>query len=779
MSQGILFQVETERILQILAKEIYDSPLALLRENVQNAYDAVRMFFAPSGELSEGGRIDINITGIEVSIEDNGIGMTEEVLRANFWKAGASGKNSDSARQAGVVGTFGIGAMANFGVSTRLVVETRAQGSSETFRSVAERQSLRIAEECITLERLGPVRPPGTKVTAIIDGRYPISVEQARQYLEPYVALLPVPVFLNGILISLSKFDARAPFSGRAFKSYGSRTLSDGVCGATFEIQIDANGQVLVKCGSVALAGQPAGGELALMQAGGQLMGLRSSFGLAPVPVGGAYQFGGIANLSFLQPTAGREALSRESIEQVSRIVALAERAASEVISETSEADKNNSFLQWVVSNSRYDLAARVSISILPDNGNAPLGDLGAAIASRTVHFYDGNDPHLIQTFTSEGSCLLVVARGNPRRQVQLHYLNTILKIPQIPDSVQVTRTYTGAEISAAEASLLLRVASILRDDYLIADVEATLADMSHGVTILPQISDGRLQVLVARRSPLLLPVLEFYDQAYDVFTQFMKDFVRVHVYPRIQQFVPSSTKDGVDALRKLLEKNRELYRYEESERGDLEGILGEFLSGAASFSDVLNTTRAARSRAQSQTVSAGQVGTIEAVVPDVVQSPVAEKVEVGSENNARPPIVRDAITSDMKILTTSERYAQLNSFSLFLGVSDRLMHVHSDFFRTPHTTRIIWGGHRVIYIFTEATWRLSLYYDIELREPIQRERAGGSMYPTTTIITKRRIFIPVPDQLVDEFRITRGSREFFVRFDLLSSDTMPAAKKV
>ena len=257
-----------------------------------------------------------------------------------------------------------------------------------------------------------------------------------------------------------------------------------------------------------------------------------------------------------------------------------------------------------------------------------------------------------------------------------------------------------------------------------------------------------------------------------------MKDFVRVHVYPRIQQFVPSSTKDGVDALRKLLEKNRELYRYEESERGDLEGILGEFLSGAASFSDVLNTTRAARVRAQSQTVSVAQVGTIEAVVPDVVHSPVAEKVEAGSEADARPPIVRDMIGSDMKILTTSERYAQLNSFTLFLGVSDRLMRVQGDFFRTPHTTRIIWGGHRVIFIFTEATWRLSLYYDIELREPIQPERAGGSMFPTTTIITKKRIFIPVPDPLVDEFRITKGSKEFFVRFDLLSSDTMPAIKK-
>ena len=41
--EKIAFQVETERVLEILSREIYDSPLALLRENVQNAYDAVLM----------------------------------------------------------------------------------------------------------------------------------------------------------------------------------------------------------------------------------------------------------------------------------------------------------------------------------------------------------------------------------------------------------------------------------------------------------------------------------------------------------------------------------------------------------------------------------------------------------------------------------------------------------------------------------------------------------------------------------------------------------------
>ena len=55
MSNGIVFQVETDRVLKILTRDIYDSPLALLRENVQNAYDAVRMRFAAKGALSNCG----------------------------------------------------------------------------------------------------------------------------------------------------------------------------------------------------------------------------------------------------------------------------------------------------------------------------------------------------------------------------------------------------------------------------------------------------------------------------------------------------------------------------------------------------------------------------------------------------------------------------------------------------------------------------------------------------------------------------------------------------
>jgi molecular chaperone HtpG len=768
MSGGIVFQVETKRVLQILTSEIYDSPLALLRENVQNAYDAVRMRFAETGELQEGGRIDVRIATGVISITDNGIGMTEQVLRENFWKAGSSGKHTEGARKAGVVGTFGIGAMANFGVCDRLQIETKTNGSPYLLRSEAIRDFLQISQECISLERLPIEREIGTTVTAHLDSEHPITAEQAKRYLQPYVNMLPVPIYFNDELISGNPIDSLVPTAGRQFLPLDSGGWHDDLCAGNCDVRADSNGQVLIYVTDISLGGNPIEGSMVLLQNGGQLMGLRSNFGLAPIPAIGAYQLGGIANLSFLQPTAGREALSRESIDLVTRLVGVVEWAASTYLAKSPLADNNTAFLQWILFRQQFTLAKNVCIRVLPEDKEVPLGDIKSHIGTRTVHYYTGSDHHIMRTFANESACLLQVAQNNPRRSVQLQTLTTILKFPQVPDSVQITRRYGQTELSAPEASILLRIASILREDYLVPDVEIVLAEMSHKVTVLPQKVGDQLTILIARSSPFLPTLMGFYDKAYDLFTQFMKDFVRVQIYPHIQNFVPSSTRGGVDALRKVLEKNRELYRYEETEMGDFEAVLGEYLEGGVSFKEVLNRTYS-RVRPHSQSVSQHQVGSVENEVPGVLDSPIIATVEEGVEFAPSPPIIRDSVTSNMKILVTSEKYPQLNGFTMLLGLSDRLMRTEGEFFRTPHTTRILWAGHRVVYIFTDVTGRLNLYYDIELREPIDRAKASGGMFSTTTLITKNRIFVPVPESLAEEFKIAGGSKEFFVRFDILS----------
>ena len=202
------FDVETSRVLEILSKEIYDSPHALLRENVQNAYDAVLMRAAHEGTDLRSRSIRITFEGRQLRIEDDGIGMSEQVLSENFWKAGSSGKHTALAGRAGVIGTFGIGAMANFGVCTSLIVTTRDLRGTCTLVSRARRDQLRIAEECIDIERFSNGRNPGTTIEVELEKNSRLTPPQVRDYLATYVRFLPVAVTLNGTLISQQSFDA-------------------------------------------------------------------------------------------------------------------------------------------------------------------------------------------------------------------------------------------------------------------------------------------------------------------------------------------------------------------------------------------------------------------------------------------------------------------------------------------------------------------------------------------------------------------------------------------
>lgn len=95
----IPFNVQIDRVLDLLCSQIYDSPLSLLRENVQNAYDAILQrshidtdFINPE--------IRITIDNHTLSIYDNGIGMDADGLKTHYWTAGSSGKNNPEARAA-------------------------------------------------------------------------------------------------------------------------------------------------------------------------------------------------------------------------------------------------------------------------------------------------------------------------------------------------------------------------------------------------------------------------------------------------------------------------------------------------------------------------------------------------------------------------------------------------------------------------------------------------------------------------------------------------------
>ena len=749
---------------RFLASEIYDSPKAFLRENVQNAYDAILMRCTEQSLPLSERSITITVEPRRLIVKDDGIGMDIDVLKNNFWKAGSSGKRSELAQRSGVIGTFGIGAMANFGVCAGLRVETRSIKSDVTLISSAIRENLRFAQDCIDLDRVTDQRGPGTTIVADLDPSFSVDEVGVCDYLKQYVRFLPVPLLVNGKLISGENFQDTLTSTASGFVPQHARPISRGELAGILQTFLNPQGRALVRFTDIKLSGNPLAGEVMFIQQGGQTLGFRNLFGLAPIPVSSTYGFGGYVNLNILHPTAGREALSRESIQHVANIVDLLEAEVSKDIAQSATADRNLDFQNYIQARGLIDLAGNLKVAVLPSRDEVALANIPSLEPEKTKHYYTGRDQTILTRFASEQSNLLHVSQVNPRRNLQIAYLRDRLHIPEVPEKVIVERI-PASKLSIEETIFLIRVRGILIDDYLMSSVEADFATISHGIAVHVDMVSDAIQIAISYTLPAAGMVIECYRAARDVFDGFAKDFVREHLYPHIRNHVPSSTRQGRDVLLRRLKENKELFRYEEREYGKIEALLADYLSGKVDLGDVLRSS-GGHAPSQRQEVSREQVGSVELEMPDIVQA-------VG-ENPARPafepapPILRPDLASPMKVLTVSAEHPKLNNFKLFLGLSDRLMRTEGEFLRWPHTTKLMWGMHRVIYIFTDATCTLSLYYDIELKEPLHTAETGGAMIPTTTIFTKNRIYVPVPAVLEPAFQITAGAKEFYVRFDTI-----------
>ena len=761
------FQIEVSRVLEILSNDIYDSPYALLRENIQNAYDAILMRISEEGEGTFEPKIEVSITNNTVTISDNGIGMDEDVLQNNFWKAGSSGKNNEIAKKAGVVGTFGIGAMANFGVANQIKVTSRKIGTDSTIETSAARENLSVTEECINFNILNNNRAePGTTVEASIDVNVNVNESGAIQYLTPYIQYVKVPIFLNGRIISQKNYHSLYESGSESVESSEELEINSNNVFCTLRFILNKNGNIRLHVLDITYNQSKLVGDIVLIQGLGSIYGLRNYFGLAPLPAPNNFNFGGIVNLNNLHPTAGREALSRESINVVTHIFNVIEEHIGKIICNFDVIDNNPLFLNYIVRRSKYELAGKVKIDIKPGSDMIKLENVDKVIDGRKVYFYGGRDQTTIMSFGNENSYLIHLSQNNPRRQIQTYILRQ-KGIEEVPDHPKIKKLIDRKDLSLGEISVMLRISTILSEDYLLANNQIQFAEISHQVPSLVVKEQDTIKVFLSRESSAIQQVITAYSTAYEVFGGFVKDFIRNHLYQKIANYIPSSTRHGAEALHKLLLKNRELFKYESTDLGDMESLLNDYVSGEIEFPEVLKRSSTVR-RTHTQYVGKAQVGNAEEEIPSLTDN-VDQQESNANTLLPLPPIDRTDSKTNKKILKTSKKYPHLNNYSLFLSLSDRVYRRQIDFFFEPHTTKVIWGMHRIVYIFTHASSNLSLYYDIELKERLMNDTTGGIAIPTTTILTEDKIFIPIIDELVEYFDIKVGRKEFFVRHDIIT----------
>jgi molecular chaperone HtpG len=143
MKETLGFQTEVKQLLNLMIHSLYSNREIFLRELVSNASDAcdkLRFEAIDRPELLEGGgeleiRIEFDPAARTITVTDNGIGLSRQEAIDNLGTIARSGTKEffasltgDKARDANLIGQFGVGFYSSFIVADRVTVESRRAG---------------------------------------------------------------------------------------------------------------------------------------------------------------------------------------------------------------------------------------------------------------------------------------------------------------------------------------------------------------------------------------------------------------------------------------------------------------------------------------------------------------------------------------------------------------------------------------------------------------------------------------------------------------------------
>ena len=137
------FQAEVKQLLHLMVHSLYSNKEIFLRELISNASDAcdkLRFEALADGSLFEGDSdlgIDVGFdpAARTITIADNGVGMTRQEVIDNLGTIAKSGTreflsrlSGDQAKDANLIGQFGVGFYSAFIIADRVTVGTRRAG---------------------------------------------------------------------------------------------------------------------------------------------------------------------------------------------------------------------------------------------------------------------------------------------------------------------------------------------------------------------------------------------------------------------------------------------------------------------------------------------------------------------------------------------------------------------------------------------------------------------------------------------------------------------------
>ena len=198
-------RISSENMMPIIKKWLYSDKDIFLREIVANAVDAITKFkkLTDLGEAAADDRelcvkIAIDKDAGTLTVEDNGIGMTEEEVEKYITQIAFSGaadflEKYEKAGGEGIIGHFGLGFYSAYMVSDNIEIFTKSyrEGAAGVHWE-SDGESTYTIEECDKADR-------GTRIVMHIakDEKEFLEEGTVRSLVEKYCAFMPYPIYLN------------------------------------------------------------------------------------------------------------------------------------------------------------------------------------------------------------------------------------------------------------------------------------------------------------------------------------------------------------------------------------------------------------------------------------------------------------------------------------------------------------------------------------------------------------------------------------------------------
>ena len=260
-----------------------------------------------------------------------------------------------------------------------------------------------------------------------------------------------------------------------------------------------------------------------------------------------------------------------------------------------------------------------------------------------------------------------------------------------ISDSPVVKGRRGMGQLTLAESGLAYRVKTILESDYfLICDVD--FGTISHGLPVLAEKQHDHVSVTLNPDGQTVKMLLGLYDSEFTAFGSMAKDFVRTVIFPRVADYVPSSTRQGAEAFLKAIRRPRELFEYADADLGSLPTIWADYNDGKISLNQAVERSRKAV-RSSIQVVDHAE--SARDVVPDVIQNEQVlqnAEVKVALNLDPAPAITRQEATTSAKLLVIDDNEPALRGYPCFLAITDKAREEMGEISLQPHRTSIVLG---------------------------------------------------------------------------------------